>query len=398
VARRQGVMDRARTNGATRGGQAPPQAGQAAPQAMRPFVAGTRRIDEPIYDASATLGASSVDLPTLEVDPNGFLAGLWILVEGTVAGQTVATVVYNADAPFNVLDLVNFQDTNSQPLVGPMNGYDLYLVDKYGGYHFQGDAKASPIFLQDTAGADGGSFTFALWVPGELVRRDAMGALPNKSASSTFSINFRLAPSTTVYSTPPNVLPTVRVRVLLEGWQDPNLADIRGNPVTPNPPGVQTTQYWHKQNYTLASGSLNQRLLGIDSLVRNLIFVARDENNARAQGDTEFPDPFTLLYETSQIVNRGRTFWRHLIAAHYGYTAAAEAANGRDNGVYPLPFCLDFGLKPGAETRLGYLPVSSATNLVMSGTIGGAGANNYSLLVNKVVPAGGDPLQLTGGM
>jgi hypothetical protein len=161
---------------------------------------------------------------------------------------------------------------------------------------------------------------------------------------------------------------------------------------------VQTTQYWHKQNYTLASGSLNQRLLGIDSLVRNLIFVARDENNARAAGDTEFPDPFTLLYETSQIVNRYRTLWRHFIAAHYGYTAAAEAANGRDNGVYPLPFMLDFGLKPGAETRLGYLPVSSATNLVISGTIGGAGANNYGVLVNKVVPAGGDPLQLTGGM
>jgi len=397
VARRSSVMDRQRANGAAApAGQA--RQGQAAPVALRPFVAGTRRIDEPIYDASAVLGASAVDLPSLEVDPNGFLAGLWILVEGTVAGQTVATVVYNADAPFNVLDLVNFQDTNSQPLVGPMTGYDLYLVDKYGGYHFQGDAKASPIFLQDTSGADGGSFTFALYVPAELVRRDAMGTLPNKSASSTFSLNMRLAPSTTVYSTPPNVLPTVRVRVLLEGWQDPNVADIRGNQVSPNPPGVQTTQYWHKQNYTLASGSLNQRLLGIDSLVRNLIIVARDENNARAQGDTEFPDPFTLLYETSQIVNRGRTLWRHFIATHFGYTAAAEAAGGRDNGVYPLPFNLDFGLKPGAETRLGYLPVSSATNLVMSGTIGGTGANNYALLVNKVVPAGGDPLQLTGGM
>lgn len=389
-------MDRQRAaTGAARNGQSN---GQAAPAVMRPFVAGTRRIDEPIYDASATLGASAVDLPSLEVDPNGFLAGLWILVEGTVTGNTVATVVFGADAPFNVLDLINFQDTNSQPLVGPMTGYDLYLVDKYGGYHFQGDPKASPIFLTDTAGTDGGSFTFALYVPAELVRRDALGALPNKSASSTFSVNMRLAPSTTVFTTPPNVLPTVRVRVLLEGWQDPNVADIRGNAVTPNPPGVQTTQYWHKQNYTLASGSLNQRLLGIDSLVRNLIIVARDENNSRAQGDTEFPDPFTLLYETSQIVNRHRTLWRHFIATHYGYTAAAEAAGGRDNGVYPLPFCMDFGLKPGAETRLGYLPVSSATNLVMSGTIGGTGANNYALLVNKVVPAGGDPLQLTGGM
>jgi hypothetical protein len=390
-------MDRQRANGAARSNGA--QAGQAAPQAMRPFVAGTRRIDEPIYDSTATLAAGSVDLPSLEVDPNGFLSGLWVLVEATTVGNA-ATVAFAADAPFNALDLVNFQDTNSQPLVGPMNGYDLYLVDKYGGYAFQGDAKLSPVFLQ-TAGVGagaGGSFAFILYIPAELVRRDALGALPNKSASSTFSLNLRLAPSASVYTTPPTALPPVRVRVLLEGWQDPNVADIRGNPVTPNPPGVQTTQYWHKQNYTLSSGAMNQRLQGVDSLVRNFIIIARDENNARAQGDTEFPDPFTLLYETSQIVNRGRSFWRHFIASHYGYSAAAEAAGGRDNGVYPLSYCQDFGLKPGAETRLGYLPVSSATNLVMSGTIGGTGANNYSLLVNKVVPAGGDPLQLTGGM
>ena len=394
---RSSVMERQRANGAARSGG--PSGKQAAPQPMRPFVAGTRRIDEPIYDFTATLAAGSVDLPSLEVDPNGFLSGLWVLVEGTTSGNA-ATVAFTADAPFNALDLVNFQDTNSQPLVGPMNGYDLYLVDKYGGYAFQGDAKLSPVFLQTAGvgGGAGGSFAFILYIPAELVRRDAMGALPNKSASSTFSLNMRLAPSATVYSTPPTALPPVRVRVLLEGWQDPNVADIRGNPVTPNPPGVQSTQYWHKQNYTISSGSMNQRLLGIDSLVRNLIIVARDENNARAQGDTEFLDPFTLLYETAQIVNRGRAFWRHFIASHWGYTAAAEAAGGRDNGVYPLTYCQDFGLKPGAETRLGYLPVSSATNLVMSGTIGGVGANNYSLLVNKVVPAGGDPLQLTGGM
>lgn len=394
---RSAVMDRQRANGAA-GSNGQARAGQAAPVAMRPFVAGTRRIDEPIYDSTASIAAGSVDLPSLEVDPNGFLSGLWILVEATTAGNAAATA-FQADGPFNALDLINFQDTNSQPLVGPMNGYDMMLVDKYGGYAFQGDPKASPIYSATTgAGATGGSFTFILWVPAELVRRDALGALPNKSASSTFSLNLRLAPSATIYSTAPTNAASVRVRVLLEGWQDPNVADIRGNPVTPNPPGVQTTQYWHKQNYTLSSGAMNQRLQGIDSLVRNLIIVARDENNARAQGDTEFPDPFTLLYETSQIVNRGRTFWRHFIASHYGYTAAAEAANGRDNGVYPLTFCQDFGLKPGAETRLGYLPVSSATNLVMSGTIGGAGANNYALLVNKVVPAGGDPLQLTGGM
>lgn len=366
---------------------------------MRPFVAGTRRIDEPAYDETRSLAASSIDLPQFDVDPNGYLTGLFVIVEctGTNAGAATA---FAADGPFNVLDLVNFQDTNSQPVVGPMNGYDLYVLNKYGGYAFVDDAKQSPAYSVTTgAGATGGSFSFILYVPVEIVRRDALGALPNKSSSSTFSLDLRLAPLASVYTVAPNGAPaaSVRVRIVEVGWQDPNATDIRNNPVAQDPPGVQTTQYWARQTYTLASGSVDQRLQSIDAMVRELIWIARDENNSRQQGDTEFPDPFTFQYETSLIVQRPRTLWRHMLARDFGYVATVETAGGRDYGVYPLWFNQDFGLKPGAETRYQYLPVSNPTSLVARGTIGGTGANVYTLLVNKVVPAGGNPLVLTGG-
>lgn len=362
----------------------------------RPFIAGTRRTTQPMYDQTRTVSASAQDLPVAELDVNGFFTGLWLLVECTTAANA-ATVAFNADGPFNALDLVNLMDTNSQPIVGPMNGYDLYLIDKWGGYHFQDDPKASPIYTAVTgAGGTGGSFSFALWVPAELVRRDALGALPNKNAASTFSIALRLAPTATIYSTGPTTPGSVRVRIQLEGWQDPNISDIRGNPVAQDPPAVQTTQYWNKQTMVLSSGALNQRLAGIDSYVRNLIIVARDENGSRSQGESEFPDPFTLQYETAITWNCLKTVWRHMMSRYYGYTAANEAANGLDNGVYVLPFNFGWTHKPGYESRFEYLPVSSATNLVISGTIAGSGANQYSLLVNRVVPAGGNPLALTG--
>lgn len=372
--------------------------GKAAPQPSRPFVAGTRRIDEPDYDVTVTMTTSAQDLTNYEVSPNGFLSGLFVLVEAVAAGNA-AVVAFQADGPFAALSNVNFADTNNQPIVGPLTGYDLYVLGKYGGYSFVDDAKQSPIYSVTTGAVGaGGSFTFCLYVPIELVRRDALGSLPNKSSSSTFKLDLSVAASTAVYSTAPTALPTVRVRVIEVGWQDPNTTDIKGNPTMQNPPGVQTTQYWARQTYTLTSGAMDQRLQGIDALVRNLIIVARDENGSRQQGDSEFPDPFTFQYETSLIVeSRIRNYWRHLIARQYGYVATVETAGGRDYGVYPLDFCSDFGLKVGAETRLGYLPVSSATNLVMRGTIGGAGANLYTLLVNKVVPAGGNPLVLTGG-
>lgn len=363
---------------------------------MRPFVAGTRRGDKATYDKSVTLLTSTQDLTTYECDPNGFLGGAYILVEATTAGNAAATT-FAADGPFNVIDSITFSDTNNKPIVGPMTGHDLYLLLKYGGYNFIDDAKQSPIYSVTTgAGATGGSFTFALQLPIEISHRDALGALPNKSSSATFDISIRLAPIANVYGVAPTNAPTVRVRIQQFGWMDPNTADMRGNAVSQNPPAVQTTQYWNKQTYTISAGSVHQRLIGIDGLVRNLLFVQRDGSASRTVGDTNFPDRFELQYETAIPVSRIKTIWRHMIGALFGYTAAVETAGGRDYGVYPETFCQDFAHKPGYETRLGYLPFSSATTANISGTLGGSGAQTLAVLVNKIIPAGGDPMALTG--
>lgn len=369
-----------------------------AQQVMRrPFVAGTRAVDKSTYDETKTLTVATQQLRTYECDPNGFLGGAYILVEAVTAGNGAATS-FNANAPFNVIDIITFNDTNNKPIVGPMSGWDLSQCQKLGGYAHSDDPRQSPIFSVTTgAGATGGSFTFILRLPVELVHRDGIGSLPNKSASATYDIAITLAASTSVYLVAPTAQPSVRVRIAQFGWMDPNSTDMKGNPVNQNPPGVQTTQYWAKQTYTLNNGFFSQRLGGIDSLVRNLIFVL-DNAGVRTTGDTDFPDPFTFAYETSQPVMRLKPVWRHMIGEDFGYNGAVDTAGGRDSGVYPLPFNKDFGLKPGAETRLGYLPVSSATTLNVSGTLGSAGSNKtLTVLVNKVVPANGDPMVLTGG-
>ncbi len=361
----------------------------------RPFVAGTREVDKSTYDETKALNASTQDLRTYECDPNGFLGGAYILVQGTGATAT-ANVVVAANAPFNVIDQITFNDTNNKPIVGPMTGWDLYVCNKYGGYSFIDDPKQSPVYSAPVTGSGtaAGSFTFILRLPIEIVHRDALGALPNKSSSATFDISIRLAALATVLGAPATAL-SVRTRIQQYGWMDPNGNDMKGNPVNQNPPGVQTTQYWAKQTYTLASGYFSQRLQGIDSLVRNLIFVLEDDGS-RVTGDADFPDPFTFQYETSLPVQRIKDVWRHKIGEDFGYINAVETAGGRDYGVYPLPYNKDFGLKPGAETRLGYLPVSAATTLNMSGTLGGSGTKVMTVLVNKVVPANGDPMVLTG--
>lgn len=363
----------------------------------RPFVAGTRSVDKSTYDESKVITASTQTLRTYECDPNGFLGGAYILVE-CVTATNAATVAFQPNAPFNVLDQITFNDTNNKPIVGPMSGFDLYVATKYGGYAHSDDAKQSPVYSVTTgAGATGGSFTFILRLPVELVHRDGIGSLPNKSASATYDVSIQIAPSASIYSTAPTNAGTVRVRIAQFGWMDPNTTDMKGNPVNQNPPGVQTTQYWAKQTYPLNNGFVSFRLGGIDSMLRNLIFIL-DNAGVRTTADADFPDPFTFGYETSQPVNRIKNVWRHMIGEDFGYVGTVDLAGGRDSGVYPLPYNKDFGLKPGAETRMGYLPVSSATTLNVSGTMGSSGSSKtLTVLVNKVVPANGDPMVLTGG-
>lgn len=377
--------------------KSPPKNGDKAKQILRrPFVAGTREVDKATYDESKALTASTQDFRTYEVDPNGFLGGAYILVEAT-GGSSTAALSIHGNAPFNVIDTITFNDTNSKPIIGPFGGYDLYVANKYGGYAFVDDAKQSPVYSAPVTASGNGSgvFTFVLRLPVEIVHRDALGTLPNKSASSTFDIGIRVAALATVLGAGQTTL-SVRIRIQQYGWMDPNAADMKGNPVNQNPPGVQTTQYWAKQSYTMASGSFNMRLQGIDSLVRNLIFVFEDDGVRGTQADADFADPFTMQYETSTPVQRLKTVWRHMIGEAFGYSNTVETAGGRDYGVYPLWYNRDFGLKPGAETRLGYLPVTAATNITISGTWGGSGTKVLYVLVNKVVPANGDPMVLTG--
>jgi len=374
--------------------QAQQQQAQAA--ARRPFITGSRVIDKQTYDQTRTLTTSTQRLPTYELDTDGFTAGLYVLVSCTTAGNA-ATVTFAADGPYNAIDTITFSDTSNNPILGPMNGHDLYIAVKYGGYSFADDQKSSPVYnVTAGAGGTGGSFTFVLLVPIEIVHRDALGALLNKSASAVFKLDITLSNSTTPYGTAPTTPGSVRTRIQQFGWMDPNATDLRGNPVAQQPPALNSVQYWDKQTYTLNAGSVAQRLQTFDGMVRNVIFELRDGTGSRTQGDADFPDPFLLQYETATPIQRVRDIWRHMIGQHWGYTGTVETAGGRDYGTYPETYCRDFGLKPGAESRLGYLPVSAATALRVQGTIQGSGAHTLTCLINYVVPAGGDVRAIAG--
>lgn len=367
---------------------------QVAPP--RPFRVGAMQHEEINYDVTSTMTAGTQDLPVLEIPPSGFLRGVYVMVDATSASNVATVANLNNNAPFSVIDSIAFEDTNSKPIVGPFNGYDLYVVNKYGGYFNNSDPKASSIYTNVTGAAGTITFNFVLRIPVELVARDALGALPNKSGTNKFKVRIRLAPIASVYSTAPTNAPSVRVRMVQDGWYEPNMSDLKGRPLAQNPPAVQTTQFWTKGTYNLAAGDQRQQIQqGLGYLLRNLVFINYPSASLTrdATSDGNFPDPSTIQFEANDMVTRPRALWRDLIARQYAYTGTTEAANGRDLSVYPFPFTLDFGLAPGAETRRGYLPTSDASRLEFRGSFGAA--TNFIVLANYVAPANADDASIT---
>lgn len=384
------------------GTKAPQQKGDKQPLRALPFAAGVQPSEFQSYDETRTLLGNNITLPTYTIEPTGFLENIYILVETTgTPNAGAANVTFSQNGPFNVLDNIELKDAGPVgSLIGgaQFNGWDLGMANKYGGYSHQDDPRTGPNFLATTGTSTaGGAFRFILRLPIELVKRDAVGALVNKSSSTTYKLYLRLSDSATPYGTPPSAAHTVRVRVIPESYWDPDETDrLLGRALTQLPPLSGTTQFWTKGETPMGSGAVSPMLsTGLGNLIRNIVFILVDSNLSRTQGESDFPDPFVLKFEANEIVNRLKRHWRYKIANAYGYghTGAAEAVGGQDNGVFPLWFTDDFGLKPGAETRRRYLRTSPDTRLQLQATIGGTGAHTLYTLVNHVAPAG-DPATL----
>jgi hypothetical protein len=382
----------------TRPGQRQPAPNGKAPIPARPFRTGVQTVDDQPYDVTVTTTASTQALnPQYEVPSTGFLNDIFLLVEGTVTTNSTNSVSYNEDNPFTVLDTVTFTDTNNQPIIGPVGGWDLYVINKYGGYAFQDDPKSSPIYTAVTGtGGTGGSFSFCLRIPIQLVPREGLGSLPNKSASTPFKVKITVAATASIYNQVPSAAPSVRFRMAPVSYWQPQAADAQGNPLAQNPPGVDTTQYWNKTDYTVTAGAISPQLTSsVGFPVRNLIFVLRatSATGSRATGETDFPDPFKVKLEANIMTDRLKSIWKTMIAQNYGYSGATfDAAGAKDNGLYVLPFCLDFYSKPGWESRRGYLPTTDAMRLQALGTVGGSGTHNLSVYTNYVAPGAGSSL------
>lgn len=368
---------------------------EGAAPAMRPFFPGTLDLETHTYVKTGTITTQQVPLDTYYPKTNGFLADMWIDVTVTTA-TNAATVAFNEDAPWNAISVFQLSDTGGQPILGPMSGWELKTFVKWGGFAFSDDPQDSQTYSATTgSGATGGSFSFMLHVPVQFVRREPLGPLPNTNSNNAYAVDITINTTAGIYSTAPTNAGTYTVKIYQDSYRQSSGHDAQRNPTVKAPPGLGAVLYLRRNTQEMGAGSIDEELSQQEGSYRGMHFVLRDSNNSRATGDADWPDPVQVYFNNDVPYDRTKRYWIRRQERDYGYVAAAGSANGRDLGVFTLPFITDHELKAGSEDRYKYLSVSAADTLGYRGVIGGSGTHKLTTMYDFVRPPGGNIRGLT---
>lgn len=367
--------------------------------ALMPFIRASQlRREQAFYDKSLALTTSDQDLGTIPVPAYGFLRSLYIVA--TASGGAGAGV-FAEDGPFSALKNIFLSEPNGAIVYQANTGYETYLHNKYGGYAYANDPRANQAvyFTNPT----GGNFGFGLRIPVELRTRDALGSLPNQNAAATFMLRMTVASAATssagtaLYSTQPaTTLPTLRIQVFAEYWDQPPQS-VDGLAAAQLPPAVTTTQFWTTQQFPVVSGLNTIRLTRMGNYLRNLVFIFRNASNVRAGNDTNWPDPSYLYVDIHQQDAVLRNAWLSTVYERYGYgfggfanntaaTVSGDTANLKDVSVWPYDFCHEFDGQVGHENNDLWLPTKASSRVELQGTFGAAGT--LTVLTNDVAVVG----------
>lgn len=361
---------------------------QTRPVATVPFIRASAEHVEPTgIDVSRQITTASQNLGVFDIPAYGYVRSLVLLVEATGGVTGTGDETFTEDGPWNALTDIALTEPNGAVIAQFNNGYELFLANKWGGYRPHNDPRSAPNYAVSTGTSGTGNFSFLLRIPVELSMRDALGSLPNQNAAATFKLRMNLAPSTSIYSIHAGTLPSVRVRVFLEAWDQPEAA-MAGAANQTTPPAMNTTQFWSTQVYNVNQGSNTVRLTRVGNYIRNLIFVLRDTATpTRVDGETNWPDPLRVFLDTRPVMELNKAVWRHYLWERNNKTGVGDAAGQKDNGVYVLDFTHEFDGTLGQEMRDLWLPTLGSTRLEVQGDILNAGGT-LTVLTNDVAIAG----------
>lgn len=358
-----------------------------------PFPVGV--FDEEIqnaYDNTVTATTSTKQFPDVEVEPEGWLRGLWFDFTLAAVNNGTATVGISEDFPFNNVNTVLLKGTNVPQTFGPFGGYDWGSINKYGGYQPVSDPRNDQSYSVSTGTSTvAGSAHWNFYMPFEVSQHDALGDLQNQSDNSIYRVAVTQESTSVVYTTAPTGAVTNEMKVEQDSYSEPVSAlALGGRPMSDAPPLPGTRQCWQQEDDTSVPGANHTTKLtnGIGYAYRNVIFKLMRAGTSRANGETDYPDPFEVWLGGTRVKRLGNAIWKTKMGRRFSLNnKVADTAYGPENGIRVLNWNSDVGIDPGNEARRKYFRTQDGNVFKVIGTYGHAGT--LWITSNYVIPRGG---------
>jgi len=337
------------------------------------------------------------DIGPIDVKAYDYMRSLLLFVQATGGGGTAA--VFSSDAPFNALSYVRVKQPNGQTMYSVSNGHHAAMISKYDLIRptpfADPRANVSPITAANFATATSGNFSFVIRIPFELDLRDALGALPNKDAAAPFTLEIGVNSTSTIFTTNPTTVPTLKITPVLEAYDQPP-ESLDGKAVATTPPNMNTLQRWTEQSITMVSGAFDARVRKLGNYVRELIFITKNSSSVRQTAANGWSDPMQIVLDEDVKDNVPLWLWAMDVEEIWGYggifggataAGALDTAGGPDTGVFPYQYCCDRD-NPWVEDVAKYLPTIESEDYLLRGQSWGANVGKLVVLKCEVLPRG----------
>lgn len=391
------------------GNRAPQSTGNSAAPAQQtqqqapaiPFTRSSRRKSILGWQtAAATLGGSAVAIPPIQIPAAGHLAGLELLVQIATTGNAAATTAPTGitDSPWNVFNQISVVNAAGDNIISPVDGYALYLINKYGSFRGQPpfvDPRKDAYFsaLTTGAGATAPTGQFRLFVPFEIDPSQAFCAVPNLAANKAYILQLQLNPLASLYAgaggngTVPNGVTTVTITIISHYWSVPAAMNAGGVPQQQSPTGSGSVALWQIEPVVLTPGDKLVQCHNVGNVIREAIFVLRNSSGFRTP--TDWPALAQIVLNNDLMEYKPSVAWQAEMAERFGYNSGIiDVGGGLDSGVYvwSAPLIGENLLVSPSNARDPYLITQDATLLQIRGTSFGAGSSTLQIYTNAVKP------------
>lgn len=309
--------------------------------------------------------ASGGSFNPIPLPATGFVRKVSLFFTQTVTSASAGAVGTNLDSPFNLITGVTLTDATGQPVMQPISGISLYLVNKYLSAgnesrwptpNFASDPRMGPEYAFAST-ATTGTAKFRLDIDFEQDSKTGYMSIPNLDSNASLQLKIDFAQSTAAFTGTGTSAATLSVRVAQYYWAPVGLT-TGGQPNATHPVGFG--DYLETRYETQTATASSENLLNINNrggLIKGIIGVSRAAGvrTAYTAGSN-----VGLVYDNNAI-DEGIPIEEHydLLRRMYGYLGADVIAAmtpltvgtvpGLDVGVMVWPFA---SYNPGRDTWL----------------------------------------------